>query len=223
MITHKKQKKYNTQQGFSLVEFIVVLVIFSIMSSISIFNYNDYQRVIRETNVSQDIGLSIRQAQVYGLSSTDRIVGDGSLDPEDLFGDGESIEDITQDRSVRGIYIDTDNDTIIIFEDLNRNFAYNDTGIVPDRIIDTRSVLGGRVEILGVDLCNTNPNCNNVQTDPVHITFQRPYPDAYISLDGSPTTYDYASILIGASSNYDRYIEINAIGNISVKNNYATL
>ncbi|MFT6829299.1 MAG: prepilin-type N-terminal cleavage/methylation domain-containing protein [Candidatus Paceibacteria bacterium] len=219
-MTHQtQQQKEVTQYGFSLVEFIVVLSIFSIMSSISIFNYNEYQATIRATNVSQDIGLSIRQAQVYGISATDRIVGEDGIDPENLFGDGESIEDITQDRSIRGIYIDTDNDAITIFEDLNRDFKYVDS---TDRIIDTRSVLGGQVEILGVDLCNTNPTCNNIQTNPVHIVFQRPYPDAYISADESIGFYDYASILVGDSSDYDRYIEVSAIGNISVKNNYGS-
>ncbi|MCA9352580.1 type II secretion system protein [Patescibacteria group bacterium] len=212
------KKKYLSQKGFSLIEFVVVLVIFSIMSSVSIFNYNNYRNVIREINVSQDIALSIRQAQVYGLSSTDRIVGDSDTDPEDLFAFNQSIPDITQDRSIRGVVIDSDNESIIIFEDLNRNFVYDSS---TDRIIDTRTILASGVEILGVDLCDTNPNCDNVQTDPVHIAFQRPYPDAYISLDGAPsTTYDFASILISSSSTPDRYVELNMIGNISVKKDY---
>ena len=222
MKLHKKLQKNNHQAGFSLVEFIVVLVIFAIMSTVSIFNYNGYRQSIQETNISQDIALSIRQAQVYGISSSDRIVGDESIDPEDLFSFNESIPDITQDRSIRGVAIDSANESIIIFEDLNRNFVYNSSGPNPDRIIDSRTILTGNIEILGVDLCNTNPNCGNVETDMVHIAFQRPYSDAYISLDGSVGNYDFASILIGESTPYNKYIELNAIGNISVKKDYDT-
>ena len=221
MTLHKKLQKNNHQAGFTLVEFIVVLVIFAIMSTVSIFNYNGYRRTIQETNISQDIALSIRQAQVYGISSSDRIVGGGTIDPEDLFAFDESIPDITQDRSIRGVVIDSDNETITIFEDLNRNFVYNSS---TDIILHTRPILTGNIEIQGVDLCDTNPNCDNVQTDLVHIAFQRPYPDAYISLDGAPATnFDFASILIGESaSSYNKYIELNSIGNISVKKDYVT-
>ena len=212
------QQFQNVQAGFSLVEFVVVLVIFSIMSSVSIFNYNGYRDLIQETNVSQDIALSIRQAQVYGLSSSDRIVGDDAIDPEDLFSYNESIPDITEDRSVRGVYIDPDNESLTIFEDLNRNLRYD---VATDRVIDTRSIASGNVEILGVDLCNSSPNCGNIDTDPINIAFTRPYPDAYISDTSSFASYDFASILIGSpSESYDAYIELNSIGNITVKKDY---
>ncbi|MCA9352052.1 type II secretion system protein [Patescibacteria group bacterium] len=211
-------EQLHLQAGFSLVEFVVVLVIFSIMSSVSIFNYNRYRDLVQETNVSQDIALSIRQAQVYGLSSTDRIVGDDTIDPEDLFSYNESIPDITEDRSVRGLYIDPDNESLTIFEDLNRNLRYDSA---TDRVIDTRSILSGNVEILGVDLCDGSPNCGNIETDPVNIAFKRPYPDAYISDTGSYAMYDFASILIGSSTEaYNVYIEVNSIGNITVKKDY---
>ena len=211
-----KQKK-NYQAGFSLVEFVVVLVIFAIMSSVSIFNYGGYRTSVQATNVSQDIALSIRQAQVYGLSSSDRTVGDSAIDPEDLFSDNQSVADITQDRSIRGVMIDSGTESIIIFEDLNRNFRYDSSS---DRIIDSRTVLNGQVKILGVDLCNAAPNCDNIVSDPVHITFQRPYSDAYIYEDGSYAPFDFASILVGDSGDYDKYVQINAIGNISVKKDY---
>lgn len=211
----------NTPQnnkGFTLIEFIVVLVIFSVMSTVSIFNYGDYRKSIEETNVTQDVALTIRQAQVYGLSSSDKIVGSDIIDPETLFLNNQSVEDITQDRSVRGVSIDSLTETIIIFEDINRNFIY-DSGT--DRMIDQRSIITENVDIIGVDLCDVTPNCDFIQTTRVDIVFQRPYPDAYISLNGGyPTTYDYASILIGDASSYDKYVQISSIGSISVKKDY---
>ncbi len=224
------QKKI-TYAGFSLLEFIVVITIFSIMSSVSLFNYSEYQNTIRKTNVTQDIALSIRQAQVYGISASTGIVGREELDEsgvaDDVFGDNpssnafisEQIADITQDRAIRGVSINSDTNSFIIFEDINENRIYDTS----DVIIDNRAIQAGDINIVGVDLCPDAPNCNNVQTDIVDIVFQRPYPDAFISVGGNPAvTYDFASIIINSGGDTSSYVEISAIGNIVAKKIYET-
>lgn len=224
-------KKISRKKGYTLLEFVVVLTIFSIMSSVSIFNYNEYQAKIKETNVTQDIALSIRQAQVYGLSSSDRIVGRNELDEDNVadvvFGsndnnsgyfDGQSIVDITQDRSVRGVMISPLDNSLVIFEDTVKNKIY-DEGL--DIVIDRRAIDVSGVEILGIDVCNGAPNCSNVVMDRLDVAFQRPYPDAFISINAnSSTTYDFASIIIGSGLDNDSYVEISSIGNITAKKNY---
>ncbi len=214
----KKNTKKKYSKGFSLVEFIVVLVIFSIMSSVSLFNYNSYSKSIRETNVAQDIALTIRQAQIYGLSATGRTVGGGNAGPEDIL----NIPNITQDRSIIGVRIDIDNNSLILFEDnsANRNFVFDDDGNYSDRVIDVRTIKAAGVEILGVEMCGSSANCGDIEYDGVvDVAFQRPYPDAYITLGGnSGDIYNFASILISSNDEYSKYIEISSIGNISVKN-----
>lgn len=207
--------------GFSVVELVVVLTIFSIMSSISIFNYNDYRKNIEKSNVSQDIALSIRQAQVYGISSSDRIIGDIDLDTtgnaDELFG--AAIIDITRDQSIRGVVVFPDQEKIILYEDLNRNYIYNEA---TDRIIDERSIVSGSIDITGSYLCTaTEEGCENFQTGRVDITFQRPYPEAYISYGGDRNdTYSFGTIVISSGSGIDQYIQISSIGNILVNNSY---
>lgn len=227
------QKKI-TYLGFSLVEFIVVITIFSIMSSVSLFNYNEYQSRIRETNVAQDIALSIRQAQVYGISGSGNVIGQQDLDQsgvaDDVFGDvipdnpyiTDQIVDITQDRSVRGVSIDPTANSLTIFEDVTRNFVYDASGPEEDIVIDKRIIQISDVEIMGVDLCASEPNCDNVEdTGQIDIVFQRPYPDAFISYDGdSNDTYNVASIIISSGGATQSYVEVNSIGNISAKKNY---
>lgn len=214
----KKNTKKKYSKGFSLVEFIVVLVIFSIMSSVSLFNYNSYSKSIRETNVAQDIALTIRQAQIYGLSATGRTVGGGNAGPEDIL----NIPNITQDRSIIGVRIDIDNDSLTLYEDINRNFVFDEGGNYPDRVIDIRTIRAAGIDILAVDLCDDAPNCANDENGGVvDVAFMRPYPDAYISYDGDGSDrYNFGSILISGNDEFDKYIEISSIGNISVKNNY---
>lgn len=206
--------------GFSVIELVVVLTIFSIMSSVTIFNYNDYRKNIEKTNVSQDVALSIRQAQVYGISSSDRVIGDIDLDnptnADQLFG--EDIVNITRDQSIRGVAVFPELKRIILFEDLNRNFTYDDG----DRIIDERTIVNASVGISGTYLCSSgDPVCDNLQTERVDIVFERPYPEAYISYNGNRLdTYQFATIVISSGTGNDQYIKISSIGNISISDEY---
>lgn len=214
-------QKIMHHKGFSMVEFVVVLVIFSIMSGITLFNYNEYRSRIEQTNVTQDIALTIRQAQVYGLSGSDRQVGDAYTDPGDIFG--AQVLDITQDRSIRGLALLPSQQRIIIFEDINRNRQYDPND---DRMIDERTIISSRIHF---DVClvqgvlqNGWDDCSEIVPagegeDYISITFERPYPDTTIRYNGSES---YSHVLIGVQgpyTNIQRYVEVTPIGRISVK------
>lgn len=217
------QKQLQKNKGFTIIEFIVVLVIFSIMSGITLFNYNGYRAKIEQTNVAQDIGLTIRQAQVYGLSSSDRQIGDTVSDPNVIFG--EQVLDITQDRSIRGVALLPSQKQIILFEDINRNRVYN-PGV--DRIVDQRTIVSPRIHfdvclVQGVlqtgwnDCDETILAAESANDEYVTITFQRPYPDTTIRYRGA-VNYSYVLVRVQASNaDVQRYIEISPIGKISLK------
>ena len=214
----KPYLKKNNEQGFTLIEFIVVLVIFSIMSGTSLFNYNEYRNNIETTNVAQDIALTIRQAQVYGISASD------GFDSENVFANNnDNTINIIDDRSIRGFAINTESQEIILFEDLNRNFSYEPDN---DRVIDVRRILARNTNMSACLFASGDPvnpgNCleevtvNTSGDTMVSIAFQRPYPDAFIRFDGS----EYSHVLIELKDNSEnplRYIEVNPIGSISVK------
>jgi prepilin-type N-terminal cleavage/methylation domain-containing protein len=233
----KPYLKNNNEQGFSLIEFIVVLVIFSIMSGTSLFNFNKYQTNIQETNIAQDIALTLRQAQIYGLSGSDRIIGRAVLDniqiASEVFDNQNNnnsladIVNIAQDRSVRGVAIITNRNELIIFEDINRNFRFdqptsNNQG---DRIIDVRSILSRDIKIAAClitisDAPGSPLDCSEeVKSSdiPINIAFQRPYPDATIEFDGNTYGYVYLKLTDNNFTERNRYVEISPIGNISVR------
>lgn len=58
-----KIKNYKLNEGMSYVELIVVLSIFSIMSSIVLFNYQDFQSKIEIKSLANDIALKIVEIQ----------------------------------------------------------------------------------------------------------------------------------------------------------------
>ncbi len=209
--------------GFSLVEFTVVLTIVGIMAGVATFNYNGYRRTIEQTNVAQDIALSIRQAQLYGISAGDGIIGDSDFidDAQNNFSSVEdTLDDIVSDRSIRGVSINKDDNTITIFEDLDRDNAYDDT---VDRVVDKRSILSNDVSIGDFCLGGSIGSCTATETvGLVNITFERPYSDAIIYYDDPnnatpPQAYTYVAFEVDATDRDDTHVEITAIGKISVK------
>jgi prepilin-type N-terminal cleavage/methylation domain-containing protein len=58
---------YRKQDGFTLIELMVVISIMAIMSGVAIFNYSDFRGHISLQNLSDDIALSVRKAQSYAV------------------------------------------------------------------------------------------------------------------------------------------------------------
>ena len=219
----KPYLKKNNEQGFTLIEFIVVLVIFSIMSGTSLFNYNQYRNNIEITNIAQDVALTIRQAQVYGISAADEFEGGTGENTFGFFGSDNDPSSITEDRSIRGFAIDIKSQEIILFEDLNRSFSYEPQN---DRVIDVRRILARNTNMSACLFASDDPvdpgNCSeevtiNTNGDTiVSIAFERPYPDAFIHFENTQYSHVLIELKDNAGNNL-RYIEVNPIGNISVK------
>ena len=65
-------KKYT--EGFTLVEFIVIMAIFAVMVGVVLFNFTGFRSKITLDNLAQDIAISIRQIQTSAgasISTTD--------------------------------------------------------------------------------------------------------------------------------------------------------
>ena len=224
-----KKNKLQKNKGFSMVEFIVIISIFAIMTSVSMLNYNDHHKAIEQANLTQNIALTIRQAQVYGISASAKNIGDETFEDEDVaetfFANDTGILDITRNKSIRGTSLNLDTNEIVLFEDNTypSNFIYN-TG--SDRVIDERKIVSPIVGFEYAYLCD-NANCVKKDSGVVDITFQRPYPDAIInyrdSIGTSPGSfYDKVSLVVSKEDGADKnsYIDVQSIGNITVKLNH---
>jgi prepilin-type N-terminal cleavage/methylation domain-containing protein len=53
-------------QGFTLIEFVVIISIFAIMATVALFNFSGFRSNVALNNLSHDIALTLRQAQVFG-------------------------------------------------------------------------------------------------------------------------------------------------------------
>lgn len=76
------KKDFKKTDGFTLVEFVVIMGIFAIMIGVIMANFNGFKSVITLDNLAQDIALAIRQVQTSAGAS-------GSLDsPEQSYSRG---------------------------------------------------------------------------------------------------------------------------------------
>lgn len=104
--------------GMSYVELIVVLSIFSIMSSILLFNYGEFQAKVDIKNLASDIALKIVEAQKSSLA--------GVFPPLDRQA---LIPSPSTWKPSYGVYFNktVDNKSFIYFTDLNQNNILEDT------------------------------------------------------------------------------------------------
>ena len=175
----------------------------------------------RYPNVAQDIALSIRQAQLYGISAGDGVIGNSDYLDSGFNVSGTALVDITQDRSIRGVSFDLNNDPVVmtIYEDIDRDGRYIDGS---DRVIDKRSIISNDISLASFCLDELLGLCGSTKTNGIlDITFERPYTDATVlyrtNSSSTPSSYNTVGLVIEADgSGKDIQVDVSSIGKISV-------
>lgn len=176
-----------------MVELLVSISIFSLITTVAVFNHSKFNGTVILTNLAYEVALSVRQAQFYGI-----IVRQTSADA-------------TKFDSGYGIHFDLTNpSTYFIFEDVK-------SGGVPNHVYDGSDI---SVETFRIQKGNAiskvcvDGNCSNSVVD---ISFVRPNPDAYIRAGGiQGTSYGKAEICVSSPSGTKRKVTVESTGQISV-------
>lgn len=214
-----QKKKKN--KGFTILEMIIVIGIFGIITAVVIFNYNDFNSNIIMTNLTYEVALELRQAQVYSLGVRAASVGSD----RDVF---ETQYGVYFNKNAGGgsskmiFYADTDSNGVC------DDGAGGDCGFVacsgaPDD--ECREILGLTRNIEFSDLCASTGNpidlasgtCGfGANKDEMTIRFSRPNPDALIETDGISGKAN-AAIVLSAPNGARRAVVVRETGQISVE------
>ena len=166
---NSKFKIINRKKGMTYVELIVVLSIFAVMLSITMFNYNSFQSGVDIKALSNDVALKIIQAQkdsVNGelpplLQQTAIILNLQTSDP--------SISTIDTWAPSYGVYFDVTNSptSFVYFTDVNSNGIYDSLG---QELLETFNITKGN------KISQINVGCLGIPTSysNLTITFKRP-------------------------------------------------
>jgi prepilin-type N-terminal cleavage/methylation domain-containing protein len=187
--THNHKK---AQQGFTLVELLVSIAIFSVITTMAVFNNAQFNSSVLLTNLAYEVAISIRQSQVYGV--TVRKNAAGSFD------------------SAYGVHFDMNTPTAYtLFEDkptINHICDASECGAA--NVVEAFSLQkGNRITKVCVDTVCTNRL--------IDISFVRPNPDAYIRVGtDSVTSFGKAEICISSPKGVIRKIVVEQTGQIAV-------
>lgn len=197
-------------RGFTLIELLVVSGIIAVVSGLMLVNNARFGGAITLRNLTYDVALSIRQAQVYGISVA-------------RFGPG-----VGTFEAGYGMHFTLDDDRhYVLFADAGvQNGLYDSGELVGNELVaETTIERGYKI----ADICVKPPGgvetCSIGQLD---ILFKRPEPDAYISVEGSPLSFnangnvtstnlnERARIIIASPRGDCMSVSVEATGQISV-------
>lgn len=187
--------------GFTLIELLVVTAIIILISTVVLANNNRFGGRVLLQNFTYDVALSIRQAQVYGISVQ-------------RFGDSTFSAGF-------GVHFDTSNtQNYELFADSSGKGTF-DPATDAEELVQTTTLQNGyRI----ADLCATPiagaESCGITHID---ILFKRPEPDAWISASEFSCTQSNAAcqqgarIVLSSPRGDTMSVLIEANGQISVR------
>lgn len=167
----KKLSKIKKDKGMTLVELIVVLGIFVLVTGITIFDYNSFRSNISLQNLADEIALSARKTQSYAIG-----VKSAGGNFSDNFGIHFSIKEADNNNNNSSLK------SFVLFVDIDKDNKYN--------FSDVCGV--GKGECLEILTIKTEDRVTGIlregkldeSLDTIDIIFKRPNPDANFYVDG---------------------------------------
>lgn len=219
--SESKKNSYQTKSGFTMVELLVSLAIFAIMTALILSKYGKFDQGIILTNLAYDVALTIRNAQSYGLN-----VRSASRDTSSF----ETTSNGATSGGSYGVHFNKNKKTeFIFFVNESGNGVYDDvaggfTNTDQKTLIKRNSSILSMCVSDAKDCAEGSPGVvKNLTT--LDITFKRPDPNAIIMATGETGSngsadatkkYGYAEIVLQALDGTTRKVIVNFTGQISV-------
>lgn len=182
-------------RAFSLIELLVAVSIFLVISTVILANHSRFNSSVLLGSLAYDVALSVREAQVFGLS----------------------VRQFSSSFQVGYGLRFSGNNSYIFFVDTNGNKKYDD-GV--DSIVRSYALSRGHtiLRFCGITAAALE-ECSDSATPITNldIVFFRPDPDAIIS-SNEPGVYSSGKVVITSPGGDTRTVNIASTGQISVQN-----
>lgn len=192
-------------QGFTILELMVSVGIMVVISTVIVANQSTYSSGASLKNVANDLGLSLRQAQVYGISVKEFNPGSS------IFNTGYGIA-FNLSASPVG-----DDKSFIFFADRDVDGQYDSTWDCPlggaSECVDKTTIPAGNYIY---DICVIEPGGENCDVTRLEISFIRPAIEAKIYYDGL-TGVRGARIELRSAEGKSNSVVIYTTGQVSIQ------
>jgi len=217
--------KINSSSGFSLIELLVVISIFTIITSVVLVNQSRFSSDIVITNLAYEIALEVRQAQTYGIA----VRGTASADNPALllFKQAYGVHFGTAPEGTGGAKGYNPATSFAMFADIDQTVPNNGLFDNVDESVDVFRLPGGNSI---VDFCYGDLSlegqwgCHKAGGGTVtsmDITFTRPKPDAHFRINGQTEEVAGPATITVESSLGDKckQVVVESTGQIAVNPN----
>ncbi|MCR4306521.1 MAG: prepilin-type N-terminal cleavage/methylation domain-containing protein [Candidatus Yonathbacteria bacterium] len=209
-----QKSKLQRKRGFTMIELIVTISIFTMVTSVVLANYPKFSSRIVLENVAHQIALTVREAQTYGLS---------------VRGFDNSGTTVFPGYGVYFPAPGVGSKTFTLFADPNDDQRYDlsvcrSTGSECLQESTIRSaehiyLLCGNLKTTGGTI--ENPGAADCSLSSLHVGFRRPDPDAnivgYSETDGDYRAFSDAEVVVISPRGDMKTIVIWTTGQISVE------
>ncbi len=198
-----KDKILKNTKGFTVLELVISIAIFAIMSALLLAKYGTFNQGILLDNLAYDIALTIRNAQSYGLNVR------SSSRTANLFDKPYGVHFDIADPNHFIFFVDTNGYGVY-----NPNIDLNNDGNPDQDLSKTTITRGSTITALCVNSCSAG-----TQVTSLDITFKRPDPNAIIKINGRTDIYNSdADITVTASDGASiKRIKVRSTGQVTVE------
>lgn len=202
MLVLKKQN----QKGFTLVELLVTISIFAILTGVVVFNQGKFNSTILLTNLAYDTALTIRQAQNYGINVKEFDNNGNNFLPYGVHFavDDSSTPNYDESKSFI-LFADTSYSnagytgdgmyTLPVDNEINLSICQTDKGCVKRYNIKSGNYIKDICAGTATDGACTNPD---ESSEVVDIVFKRPNPDALIRFNPTGDKAPLVTIILSS-------------------------
>lgn len=203
---------FKKNHGFTLIEFLISITLVSVILTIILLNQSNYTEKAALTNLADEIGLSISQAQVYGIGVKELTTGSSDFSASY----GLSFNLLNSGSNSSYIYfVDRDGDGIY-----DGDWSCP-TGESSECLSKTEITRGNYISSLCVSRTSGTDICN---LDRVDISFARPSTEAQLVLFSnggqlySPANIEGAGMTLMSPSGLMKSVIAYKTGQVSIKN-----
>lgn len=201
-------------RGFTIIELLVVAIIIVLITAFVLFRQQGFNSSTLLRSLSYSVALSVRQAQVYGVSVRESSIGSGS------FAQGYGVH-----FGNSGL---VDDSHYLIFADINGNGQYGAGEELPRFTVGNGRASDYRISNYCAHSITSGDQCfagTGTAITSLTIYFRRPNPDACFATSQSSgacapsatPVYDYAYIELQSVGTADvRTVKVTSTGQIEV-------